>query len=83
MPPLPSYGHGDLGEKAAKGNRRNYMVEISLAACFIIVFGISVFLKNDVLRSPLAHQGASIAQLFPENPGTAFYEFLVAINSSF
>jgi hypothetical protein len=82
-PPFPSYGYIDSGKKAIKENRRNHIVEISLAACFIIVFGISVFLKNDVLRSPLVNQGASIAQVFPENPGTAIYDFVLAINSSF
>jgi hypothetical protein len=83
MPPFPSYRHIDLEKRFIKGRLRNHIVEIALTACFVIVFGISVFLKNDVLRSPLANRGASIAQVFPENPGASFYEFILAINSSF
>jgi hypothetical protein len=83
IPPFPSYGHIDSEKKAIKENHYNHIVEISLAACFIIVFGVSVLLKNDVLRSPLVNQGASIVQVFPENPGASFYDFILAIHSSF
>jgi hypothetical protein len=83
IPPFPNYGQIDLEKKTIIENRRSHLMEIGLAACFIIVFGISVFLKDDVFRSPLANQGVSIAQLFPENPKTVFYDFILAINSSF
>jgi hypothetical protein len=85
MPPLPAFNQIDFEEKAVAiiGSRRSHIMEICLAACFIIVFGISIFLKDGVFRSPLVNQGVSIAQLFPENPKAAFYEFVLAINSSF
>jgi hypothetical protein len=83
IPLFPSYRHIDIGKKTMVEDRRNHIVEIFLAACFIIGFGISVFLKDDVLRSPLVNQGVSIAQVFPENPGASFYEFVLALNSSF
>jgi hypothetical protein len=85
MPPFPRHNRLDLEKKAAAmpENRRGHIMEIGLAACFIIVFGISIFLKDGVFRSPLASQGASIAQLFSENPGATFYEFILAVNSSF
>jgi hypothetical protein len=83
--PFPNYRIGDLGEKAIIKNRLGRLVEIGLAACFIIVFSISVFLKDGVYRRPSANQGVSvtIVQLFPENPIKAFYDFIWAIHSSF
>jgi hypothetical protein len=85
MPPLPRSNQIDLEKRtiAIIENRRSHIIEIGLAACFIIVFGISIFLKDGVFRSSLVNQGVSIAQLFPENPKAAFYEFVLAINSSF
>jgi hypothetical protein len=82
-PPFPNYSPGDLGEQPIIKKRQSRFVEIGLAACFIIIFSISVFLKDGVYRSPIANQGTSIAQLFPENPGKAFYDFIWAIHSSF
>jgi hypothetical protein len=58
-------------------------MEIGFAACFIIILGISVFLKDDVFRSPFVNQGVPIEQLFPENPKEALYDFISAIHSSF
>ena len=81
--PFPNYNPGDLGEQAIIKKSRGRFVEIGLAACFIIIFGISVFLKDGIYRSPIVNQGTSIVQLFPENPGKAFYDFIWAIHSSF
>jgi hypothetical protein len=81
--PFPNYSPDGSGEKTMHKNRRSPFPEIGLAACFIVVFGISVFLKDGVYRSPLANQGAAIAQLFPENPKEVFYEFFLAVHSSF
>lgn len=81
--PFPNYNPGGIGEKTIVKNRRGRFAEMGLAACFIIIFGISVFLKDDIYGSPLADRGASIVQLFPENPREAFYEFVLAVNSSF
>jgi hypothetical protein len=81
--PFQNYSPGDLGGKTIIKNRRSHLMEIGFAACFIIILGISVFLKDDVFRSPIVNQGASIAQLFPENPREAFYDFIAAIHSSF
>jgi hypothetical protein len=83
IPPFQNYGSGDLGEKTILKNRRGRLMEIGFAVCFIIMLGISVFLKDDVLRSPIVNQGASIAQLFPENPKEALYDFISVIHSSF
>jgi hypothetical protein len=83
IPPFQNYSPSDLGEKTIIKKRRSYLMEIGFAVCFIIILGISVFLKDDVLRSPIVNQGASIAQLFPENPKEAFYDFISAIHSSF
>jgi hypothetical protein len=83
MPPPQNYSPGDLGVKTIIRGRRNPLMDIGLAACFIIIVGVSVFLKDDVFRSPIVHQGASIAQLFPENPNEALYDFISAIHSSF
>jgi hypothetical protein len=83
MPSLQNYSPSDLGGGTMLKNRRGRLMEIGLAACFIIILGISVFLKDDVFRSPVVHQGAFIAQLFPENPREAFYGFISAIHSSF
>jgi hypothetical protein len=83
IPPFPNYSPGDSGEKTILKNRRDRLMEIGFAACFIIIFSISVFLKDDVLRSPIVNQGVSIARLFPENPEEAFYDFILAIHSSF
>jgi hypothetical protein len=83
IPPFPHYSHINLEKKTIIEDRYNHLIEIGLAACFIIVFGISVFFKDDVWRSPLANQGALIAQLFPESPKEAFYDFVSAIHSSF
>ena len=85
MPSFPTSKQIDFEKKtiAIIKKRRGHIMEIGLAACFIIVFGISVFLKDGVFRSPLVNQGMSIAKLFPENPKAAFYEFILAINSSF
>ncbi|MDR1307121.1 MAG: hypothetical protein LBK74_06080 [Treponema sp.] len=58
IPPLQDYSPGGLGEKTILKNRRSRLAEIGFAACFIIILGISVFLKDDVLRSPLVNQGA-------------------------
>ena len=81
--PFPNYSPVDLGEKPVIKNRRVRFVEIGLAACFIIIFSVSIFLRDSVYRSPLANQGALIAQLLPENPRVAFYDFILAIRSSF
>jgi hypothetical protein len=81
--PFPNYIPNDSGEQTISKSHRSRFLEIGLAACFIIVFSISVFFKDDVYISPLVNQGASIAQLFPENPGKAFYDFILAIHSSF
>jgi hypothetical protein len=85
LPPFPAFDPIDWERNtvAIEKNRRSHGMEIGLAACFIIVFGVSIFLKDGVLRSPLANQGASIARLFPENPKAALYEFIGALNSSF
>ncbi|MDR1149531.1 MAG: hypothetical protein LBK66_12965 [Spirochaetaceae bacterium] len=83
IPPFQNYGTGDLGKKTIIKNRRSHLMEIGFAACFIIILGISVFLKDNVLRSPVVNQGAFIEQLFPENPKEAFYDFISAIHSSF
>jgi hypothetical protein len=83
IPPFQKYSPGDLGEKTLIKNRRSHLTEIGLAACFTIMLGVSVFLKDDIFRSPIVHQGAAIAQLFPENPKEAFYDFISAIHSSF
>ena len=85
MHPLPTPNKIDFERKyiATTENRRGHIVEIGLAACFIIFLGISVFLKDGVFRSPLVNQGASIAQLLPENPREVFYGFILAIHSSF
>ena len=81
--PFLNYSSGDLGEKSIIKNRRGCFVEISLFVCFIIIFSASVFFKDSIYRSPLANQGALIAQLIPKNPRAAFYEFILAIHSSF
>jgi hypothetical protein len=81
--PFPNYSPGELGEKTIIKNRRGHFAEIGLAACFIIIFSITVFLKDGVCRSPLVNRGASIIQLFPENPRETFYDFILAIHSSF
>jgi hypothetical protein len=83
MPPFQNYSPGDLGEKTILKKRRSHLMDIGLAACFIVFLGVSVFLKDDVFRSPIVHQGASVAQLFPKNPGEALYDFISAIHSSF
>jgi hypothetical protein len=83
MPPPKNYTPGGSGEKTIIKNRRSHLMEIGLAACFIIVLGISVFLKDGVFRSPIVNQGASIARLFPENPKEALYDFILAVHSSF
>jgi hypothetical protein len=82
-PPPPDHIDWEKKTTGMAENRRSHIMEIGLAACFIIVFGFSIFLKDGVFRSSLASQGVSIAQLFPEDPGAAFYEFILAINSSF
>jgi hypothetical protein len=81
--PFQNYSPSDLGEKTIIKKRQSHLMEIGFAACFIIILGISVFLKDGVLRSPIVNQGASIARLFPENPREAFYDFILAIHSSF
>jgi hypothetical protein len=81
--PFQNYCPSDFGEKTIIKNRQNHLMEIGFVACFIIILGISVFLKDDIFRSPIVNQGASIAQLFPENPGEALYDFISAIHSSF
>jgi hypothetical protein len=83
IPSQKNYSPDDLREKTILKNRRSHLMEIGFAACFIIIFGISVLLKDYCFRSPLINQGASIAQLLPENPKEAFYDFISAIHSSF
>jgi hypothetical protein len=81
--PFQNYSPGGLREKTIIQNRRGRLVEIGFAACFIVILGISVFLKDGFLRSPIVNQGAFIEQLFPENPEEALYDFISAIHSSF
>jgi hypothetical protein len=81
--PSQNYNPSDLGEKTIIKNRQSHLMEIGFAACFIIILGISVFVKDGFLRSPIVNQGASIARLFPENPEEALYDFISAIHSSF
>jgi hypothetical protein len=81
--PFQNYSPGGLGGKTILKNRRSRLMEIGFAACFIIILGVSVFLKDDVLRSPIVNQGASIVRLFPEDPKETFYDFISAIHSSF
>jgi hypothetical protein len=83
MPSLQNHILSDLWGGTILKDRRGRLMEIGLAACFIIVLAISVFLKDDVFRSPIVHQGTFIAQLFPKNPRDAFYDFISAIHSSF
>ncbi|MDR2634165.1 MAG: hypothetical protein LBC51_11190 [Treponema sp.] len=63
--------------------RPSHLADMGLAACFIGMLGIAVFLKDDVPRSPPVNQGAAIARLFPENPGEALYDLISALHSSF
>jgi hypothetical protein len=86
--PFQNYSPGGLGsyalgEKTIIKNRRSRLMEIGFAACFIVILGISVFLKDDVFRSPIVNQGTSIARLFPEDPKETLYDFISAIHSSF
>jgi hypothetical protein len=81
--PLQNYSPGGSGEKAVIENRRSRLAETGFAVCFIVILGISVFLKDSFFRSPLVNQGASIAQLFPEDPKETFHNFIFAIRSSF
>jgi hypothetical protein len=81
--PLQNYSPGGSGGKAVIENRRSRLAETGFAVCFIIILGISVFLKDGFFRSPIVNQGASIAQLFPEDPKEALYNFISAIRSSF
>jgi hypothetical protein len=83
IPPPQKYSPGDSGKKTIIKDRRSHLMDIGFAACFIIILGVSLFLKDDVLRSPIVHQGASIARLFPENPSVALYDFISTIHSSF
>jgi hypothetical protein len=83
MPLFQNYSLSGLREKTTIKKRRSHLGEIGVAACFIILLGISAFLKDDIFRSPIVHQGTSIAQLFPENPSEALYDFISAIHSSF
>jgi hypothetical protein len=84
--PFQNYSPVGLGEIIENRRSRlmeSRLVEIGVAACFIITLGISVFLKDDVFRSPIVNQGASIAQLFPEDPKGTFCNFIWALRSSF
>jgi hypothetical protein len=81
--PFQNYSPSDLGEKTIIKNRRSHLMEIGFAACFVIILGISIFLKDDFFRSPIVNQGSSIEQLFPENPQEALYSFILAMHSSF
>jgi hypothetical protein len=83
IPPLQNYSPGGSGGKIIIKHRQGRLAEAGFAACFIIILGISVFLKDDILRSPIVNQGAAIGQLFPENPKEALYGFISAIHSSF
>jgi hypothetical protein len=81
--PFQNYSPGDLGEKTIIKKRQGHLMEIGFAACFTVILGISVFLKDCCFRSPIVNQGPSIGQLFPENPQEALYDFISAIHSSF
>jgi hypothetical protein len=87
IPPFPGYVQKDSGKSIKTEKRHTYFMDIGLAACFIIVFFVSVFFRDSIFRSPLANQGEFFAQVLSENStgssGKTLYDFILAIRSSF